>query len=190
MPPRSFVLDLPDDLRAALNARLVAQGFADYSGFANWINQALEERGLVLRVSRSAIHRHGQQFEEKLEVMRIATEQAKAIAAGASDDAGAMNEALIRLVQTKMFEALMNVEQEEDLGKIGVAIAHLSRASVTQKKWADEVRAKLEAQKQAAAAKVEAIAKTRGLTADVAALIRAEILGIKIESLPRERSDG
>lgn len=180
MPPRSFILALPDDLREALNARLVKEGFADYSGFAEWINQALAERGLELRVSRSAIHRHGQQFEEKLEVMRMATEQAKAIAEGASDNEGAMNEALIRLVQTKMFEALMEVEQKGDLGKIGIAIAHLSRASVTQKKWAEEARAKLEAQKQQAAAKVEAITKKRGLTADVAAQIRAEILGINI----------
>lgn len=181
MPPRSFVHNLPDDLRQALNARLVADGFADYSGFAEWINGELESRGLEMSVSRSALHRHGQQFEEKLEAMRMATEQAQAIAAGASDDEGAMNEALIRLVQTKMFEALMEVESKGDLGKIGVAIAHLSRASVTQKKWADQVRSKLEAQKQAAAAKVEAITKTRGLTPDVAALIRAEILGIKID---------
>jgi len=181
MPPRSFVLDLPEDLRKDLNGLLVSKGFADYSGLEAWLNQELQVRGLEIRVSRSAIHRHGQQFEEKLETMRMATEQAKAIAEGASDDEGAMNEALIRLVQTKMFEALMDVGSKDDLSKIGVAIARLSRASVTQKKWAEEVKTKLEAKKQAAAAKVDAISKTRGLTADVAAQIRAEILGINVD---------
>lgn len=101
MAQRSSLLELPDDLRKQLNARLVAKGFSNYDGFAQWLNNELETRGLELRVSRSAIHRHGQKFEDKLETLRVATEQAKAISEGAEDDEGTMNDALIRLIQTK-----------------------------------------------------------------------------------------
>lgn len=181
MPPRSSVLKLPDDIRRRLNVELVARGFQDYSGLESWLSDELSEQGLELRVSRSALARHGKDFEDKLEAMRMATEQAKAIAEGANDDEGAMNDALIRLVQTKMFEVLIDVDSKADLGKIGIAIARLTRASVGQKKWADEVREKLESKKRAAAAKVDAITKKRGLTPDVAAAIRAEILGIKLD---------
>jgi len=180
MARRSSILSLPDDLRQALNARLVSSGFADYSALEEWLNGELEARGLELRVSRSAVHRHGQQFEEKLEALRVATEQAKAIAEGAEDDEGSMNDALIRLVQTKTFETLMALEEGQPVHKIGLMVARLVRASVNQKKWASEYREKLEARKAAAAEKVEAITKKSGLTKDVAAQIRAEILGIKV----------
>jgi len=164
----------------------VANGFGNYTALANWLDKQLEERELEIRISRSAIHRHGQQFEEKLERLRIATEQAKAITSGTEDEEGAMNDALIRLVQTKTFEALMDIDDDEDsqkanLHKIGIMVARLTTASVRQKEWAMEARQKLAESKKAVAEKVEQLTKVKGLSTDVANQIRAEILGIKLD---------
>jgi len=182
MPRRSTLLQLPQDLRRALNEKLVANGFANYDVLEEWLNAECDSRGLEINVSRSSIHRHGQKFEQKLEKMRLATEQAKAIADGSGDDEGSMNEALIRLVQTKMFDALLDLEDDKQLSKFGLAISRLTRASVASKKWMTEVRTELEAQKQDAAQAVEKLSAERGLPNDVADMIRAKILGISVDA--------
>lgn len=184
MPRRSSFLDVPESIRSEFNERLVRSGFADYDGLTEWLNAQLEAEGLELRVSRSATWRHGKQFEERLERMRVATEQAKALAEGADDDAGAMNEALIRLVQTRVFDVLMELGddiQPGDLNKVALITARLTRASVKVKEWQQEVRQEIERKAAAAAEKVEALTGKGGLTQDVAAQIRAEILGIKVD---------
>lgn len=148
MPRRSFLADLPPDLRDALNARLIQKGFADYDGFEEWLNGELEDRGLELRVSRSAVARHGKAFAEKVEAIRLATQQAQALAEAAGDDEGAMNDALIRMVQSRWFEILRDMDNPKDMNKISLAISRLTRASVNQKKWMSEVREKLEKAKE------------------------------------------
>lgn len=182
MPRRSFVMDLPEDLRQALNTRLVAEGFRNYEELAAWLNEECEGLGIELRVSKSAVHRHGQKFEEKLARLRLATDRAKAITEGAEDDAGAMNEALVRLVQHENFELLEMLddldlappERAQVLGKLNVGIARIVRASVASKKWMHEVRERARSAADAAAA----VAKKGGLSADAVDSIRREILGI------------
>ena len=61
-----------------------------------------------------------------------------------------------------------------DLAKLAKAVAELGKASVMQKRWLSEVRAKAEA----AAANVEKIAKKGGLSSDSVEQLRREILGI------------
>jgi len=101
-----------------------------------------------LRISKTAAWRHGKDFEERLERVRIATEQAKALAEGADDDEGDMNEALIRMVQTRTFEVLMELGDDikpGDLNKIGLLTARLTRASVKAKEWKQDMRKRAEA---------------------------------------------
>ena len=142
MPKRSSILQLPEEVQAELNKRLVKNGFADYQGLADW----LDEKGF--QISKSSIHRHGQQFEERLAAIKVATEQAKAITAAVGDEEGAMNEALIRLVQERAFEVLVNLQTDDPekfakvFPKMGMMVARLGRAAVTQKKWMAEVKAK------------------------------------------------
>lgn len=188
MPRRSSILQIPEALRAALNGRLVSGGFADYEQLTEWLNERLEAEGMELRISKSALHRHGQQFEDKLEKLRLATEQAKAITAGVQDDEGAMNEAIIRLVQQESFDVLMSLGDMEDkadaariLPKMGLMISRIVSASVGQKKWMREVQEQLESRKAAAAEKIAALTAKSGLTAEVAAQIRAQILGIDVD---------
>ncbi|PCJ88593.1 MAG: terminase [Thiotrichaceae bacterium] len=177
MPRRSSILKLPEALRRELNSKLVSQGFANYDGLEAWLTDKLQALDLEIKVSRSAIHRHGQEFEEKLEKLRVATEQAKAISDGSEDDAGAMSEALLRMVQTKTFDVLMDMEDgDKNIHKIGLTVARLARASVNQKKWAAEVHDNL----KEVADKVDSLGKKGGLTKDVANQIRAQILGVNL----------
>jgi len=132
---------LPDEIRQALEQKLLRGGFSDYAGLAEW----LAEQGF--EISKSSVHRFGQNFEDRLRSLKVATDQAKAIAEASEDDAGAMNDALIRLVQTKTFELLVELEtSDKNLPKIGMMVAKLARAAVQQKKWQTEAEEKIRQQ--------------------------------------------
>lgn len=175
MAQRSKIITLPDDIKADLDKRLVEGRFSDYAAMADWLNGQLQEQGLQIEISRSSLHRYGQNFEERLAAITLATEQAKAVAEAAGDDENAMNEALIRLVQTKAFEALTDAETFESLPKMGIMISKLSKASVDQKKWAMEARKKA---LEEAADTVEATAKQEGVSPETIQKIRRDVLGM------------
>jgi hypothetical protein len=172
MPARSKITLLPPDIKAEFDRLLIAKNFADYDGIVVW----LQERGYD--VSRSAAHRYGQGFEERIAAIRIATEQARAITEAAGDDAGATGDALIRLVQEKAFQVLVKMAdldpEDVDFNKLTVAIAKLNNASVQQKKWQAEIRTKT----AAAADEAVKVAKSGGLSEEKAEEIRKRILGI------------
>lgn len=168
MSPRSKVAALPAGVKAWLDKALADNNFSDYEALAD----ELSGRGFA--ISKSALHRYGQNFEERLSALKMASEQARAVVAAAPDEEGAVNEALMRLVQEHLFKLLMSEGGQIDLPKVAKAVAELGRASVVQKKWQSEVRTKAEA----AASQVEKIAKKGGLDADTVAEIRREILGV------------
>lgn len=168
MPPRSKVATLPAEVKAWLDHALAENNFSDYEA----LSAELTERGFA--ISKSALHRYGQNFEERLSALKVASEQARAVVSAAPDEEGAVNEALMRLVQEHLFRLLMSEEGKIDLPKVAKAVAELGKASIAQKKWQAEVRAKAEA----AASEVEKIAKKGGLDAETVAEIRREILGV------------
>lgn len=172
VPKRSSIETLPPELKAWLDRALVEGGFANYRELA----AELASRGYPR--SKSAVHRYGERFEERIEQLRVATEQAKAVVAATPDDEGAMSEALLRLVQERLFAVLRELEIDPkrplNLGSVAKSIAELARATVTQKKWMTEVREKA----SAAAESVERLAARGGLSADAVQAIRREILGI------------
>jgi hypothetical protein len=114
------------------------------------------------------------------------------IQAQAGDDQDARSEALTALVQTELFEAILLLQEADDLGEDGkpadpgdrVAmlskaaknIATLTRSSIGLKTFQAQARARA----QAAAATVDKLARTGGMSADVAEQIRREILGIAV----------
>ncbi|SDI83837.1 Protein of unknown function [Pseudomonas flavescens] len=168
MPPRSKVAALPPEVKAWLDRELVDNNFSGYEA----LSAELAGRGFT--IGKSALHAYGQTFEDRLSALRVASEQARAVVAAAPDEEGAVNEALMRLVQEHLFKLLMTDGKPIDLPKVAKAVAELGRASVVQKKWQAEVRAKAEA----AASQVEKIAKKGGLNAETVAEIRREILGV------------
>lgn len=168
MPPKSKVLALPPEVKAWLDQALIENNFSQYE----LLSSALAERGHS--IGKSALHEYGQNFEGRLAALRTASEQAKAMVAAAPDDEGAVNEALMRLVQEQIFNSLMAQDGKVDLAKMAKAVAELGRASVVQKKWQAEVRERAEV----AANAVEKIAKKGGLSAATREEMRREILGV------------
>jgi hypothetical protein len=168
MPPRSKVASLPKTVKTWLDTALAENNFSDYEALAN----ELSERGFS--ISKSALHRYGQDFESKLSALKMASEQARAVVAAAPDEEGAVNEALMRLVQEHLFKLLMTGGDQMDLPKVAKAVAELGKASVVQKKWQAEWKEKTEA----AASRIEKIAKKGGLNQATVDEIRREILGM------------
>lgn len=168
MPPRSKVAALPAEVKSWLDQVLVENNFSGYEA----LSAELADRGYS--IGKSALHAYGQTFEDRLSRLRMASEQAKAVVTAAPDEEGAVNEALMRLVQEQLFNMLMAADGKVDLPKVAKAVAELGRASVVQKKWQAEVRERAES----AAAKVEKIARKGGLTAETVDAIRREILGV------------
>lgn len=102
---------LPPELRGELNQRLVSGGFSDYRGLSRW----LQERGY--EISPSAINTYARRFEQRLEAVRLATAQAKAVVEAAPDDDDRINQALLRIVQTTLFEMMIDLNDTRQ--KIG-----------------------------------------------------------------------
>lgn len=173
MPARSKIMTLPPEIKAELDRRLISGSFADYTALAEW----LQEQGI--EISRSAVHRYGQAFEEKIAAIKIATEQAKAITDAVGDDAGKMGNALISLVQEKAFDVLVKMTELDpdsiDFNKLTVAIAKLNNAAVAQKKWQTEVQKKAD---QAVKNIETKAAGKRSLDAETMKIIKEEIYGI------------
>ncbi|MGE0333216.1 MAG: DUF3486 family protein [Ramlibacter sp.] len=140
MPKRPKVLELPQEMRHWLEQALLANGFSDYVQLA----AELEKQGH--KIGKSSLQRFGTQLEKRMYQLKVATEQAKAIVEASPDDEGSMNEALIRLTQEKLFTVLMELDvdlESINLPKLTKAIADLARSSVTTKRYASEVRAKV-----------------------------------------------
>jgi len=172
MPLRSKVVTLPEKVKAELDRRLLGGSFSDYTALAEW----LKAQGF--EISRSAVHRYGQAFADRLSAIKIATEQAQAIAEAVGDEPGVLGDALTRLCQEKAFKVLVEMEDPEpknaDLSKMGIMIARLNRASVAQKKWMAEAKEKA----RSAAEDVSREIKAAGLSEEKAEEIRRKILGI------------
>lgn len=179
MARRSTIDKLPEEVRRWLERALTESGF---SGYAE-LESLMRDKGYL--ISKSAIHRYGQKIERRFGAIRAATEAARMLTEGAVDDQDARSEAVIALIQTELFESIVQLQEAEDeeidpqvrvalLSKVAKNVATLSRASVNLKKFQQEVRAKAEA----AASNAEKIARKGGLSAESVQALRREILGI------------
>ncbi|MDR1311116.1 MAG: DUF3486 family protein [Burkholderiaceae bacterium] len=181
MARRDSVTQLPKAVRDWLDKALIEENFTGYQ----LLETILREKGYT--ISKSAIHRYGQKIEKRFAAIKASTEAARLLTEGAADDQDARSEAVIALVQTELFESIVNLQEAaaEDidpqerialLSKAAKNIATLARASVNQKKFRQEVQARAEA----AAAAVAKVVKTGGLSDKVADTIRRHILGIVV----------
>lgn len=187
MAPRSKVESLPEDVRRWLERALTDSGFSGYEA----LEDMLRDKGYA--ISKSAIHRYGQKIERRFAAIKASTEAARLLTEGASDDQDARSEAVIALVQTELFESIINLQEATDeevneadrLGMLSSAaknIATLTRASVNLKKFQSDMRAQiareererlLEEQK----AKLDAMVSKGGVTLETRQAIR-ELFGV------------
>lgn len=132
--------ELPPEIVEAVNQKLV-DGFT-YEEIANWL------RSLGHEVSRSTVGRYGKEFLSKLERLKLAKEQAKAIVSEMGDaPATELHEAANQLAVQLIMETLIRVPdlEGEKVSELLKALAHLERSSVSREKLKAEFRQKAEA---------------------------------------------
>ena len=172
MPPRSKVHQLPAEVKTWLDRALADNNFSEYESLAD----ELKARGFA--ISKSALNRYGQDFEQRLVALKMASEQAKAIVDAAPDEEGAVSDALMRLVQERLFNLLLAEDGKVDLPKAAKAIAELAKATIAQKKFSIEqnARKKLLAEQEE---NLQVTAKAQGMNAEQIQFWREKVLGIK-----------
>ena len=177
---------LPDDLKDKLD-RLLSDGtLHSCRQLAKWLG----ENGFA--ISHAAIHKYGQKFERRLEAVRIATEQARVVCESFKDDDQQMQSALLRLVQTRVFEVLSAANERPkttrakaatpapppltpvNISGLARSVSGLVRAEVEHLKWRERTRAAL----AAAGSKLEE-ARREGLSETMADSIRSVLLDIE-----------
>lgn len=148
MPRRHKVESLPSEVRAWLERVLIDRAHPGYVALA----QMLREKGY--EISHAAVHRYDQRLQRTMAAIRASTEAARLIAQSAPDEADEHSAAVIRMVQSALFDAMVRVREAEDadpaeqvrlLSHAARAVAEASRASISQKRWQEEVRERLEA---------------------------------------------
>lgn len=184
MPRRSKIGTLPADIKAWLDQELIKR---DFSGYVE-LEELLAERGYS--IGKSIIHRHGEKLERRVEAIKASTEAARLISSAAPDEEDALTGSVISMIQSDTFEVLLALQEagEADakerlnlLNKAARAASDLARASITQKRWSSEVKAKLNAAKQRAIQEVEQVAQRAGMSDEDWGLIRAKFLGIEVD---------
>ena len=187
MARRSSIDGLPEEVRRWLQRALTESNFGGYKA----LEEMLREQGYL--ISKSAIHRYGQQLERRMAAIKASTEAARMLTEGAADDQDARSEAVIALVQTELFESIVNLQEAGDEGldpadRIGLLseaaknIATLARASVNQKKFRLEEQARIEreARERLLAEQEEKLQELRGsdgMSEQMESRIRRILLG-------------
>jgi hypothetical protein len=178
---------LPAELRAEFDRRLVEGAFSDYRGLSRW----LHERGYY--ISHTALARYGRALDRKLEALKLATEQARAVveAAGAADDT--INEGLMRLVQGDLFRVLVELKEADpekvDVNALARNVASICRSSVQMRRAAEEMRSGIGRRVLTAHRKVVAAARKGsrgGLSEAAEKRIRAALLEIAEMPMPSD----
>lgn len=189
MGRKSTIARLPPEVKAHIEA-LLARGSSTLDELIAELQQRWPRLAHAQELpSRSAVHRYGQKLERRLSAIRASTEAAKLIQAQAGDDRDARSEALTALVQTELFEAILQLQEADDpeadagerVGMLSAAaknIATLTRSSINLKEF--QAKAATQARRELLeeqAAKLAALPNKGGVTDDTKAAIR-QALGI------------
>ena len=181
MAARSSVELLPEEVRHALERRLAESGFSNYSELTEWLKSQGYE------ISRSAVHRFGQKVERRFASIKASTEAARLIADGAADEGDTRSEALMAMLQTELFDALVEIGEidEADLPPVmrfgmmadaAKKISALTSASTRLKQWQSSLKDKMDKK----FAELESESSKQGSTLDAETLrrIRQEVYGV------------
>ena len=148
--------------------------------------------------SRSAVGRYGQKLNRRLAAIRASTEAAKIIQAHAGDDSDARSEALVAMVQTELFEAILALQEVDEqppegmtaeevaanrvelLSKAAKNIATLTRGSINLKQFQAQVEERTrKAVLAEQEAKLQTIAKQQGMGREQLDFWMKEFLGVR-----------
>jgi hypothetical protein len=184
MPPVPKIAQLPEEIRRWLHETLIDRAFGDIVAVTDELQEMLRQAGIAMYIGKSAVGAESLKLKRAQESIRATTEAARLIADTSRDDGDMRSEAAMAIVQSEVFELLLQVRESESIEdpveRLGVmsesalALSRLSRARVNQSQW----RLKVEAAVKEAADAVTKIARTGGLQQAQVDEIRAQILGI------------
>ncbi|MBB1601570.1 phage protein Gp27 family protein [Variovorax sp. UMC13] len=194
MARQSSIVRLPIDIKAYIEAML-ATGAQTLDELIRDLQERFPAEAQAGTLpSRSAIHRYGSKLDRRLSAIKASTEAALLIRQHAGDSQDARSEALTALVQTELFEAILNLQeaQEEDvdagdrvamLSAAAKNIATLTRSSVNLKQFQAKVeedtrRKVLEEQRVLQEANLQEAAKAQGMDEAQVDFWRRKVLGI------------
>jgi len=172
---------LPPDLKEQLDQMLIGGTLHSCRQLSKWLG----DNGF--EISHAAIHKYGQKFERRLDAIRMATEQARIVCEQFKDDDAQMQGALLRLVQTQLFEVLTAAHEKEkgsaaqpgetvapvNITALARSVSGLVRAETEHQRWAERMRAGVVAVEE----KVEE-ARAKGLSPEAADQIKAVLMEI------------
>jgi hypothetical protein len=145
MATRAMETQLPPEIRTELEQRLIENGFANYAELHEW----LSEKGVSFGLS--TVKRFGKRFEQRCEMVRLATQQADMMRQHFGDDEQAMSEASLQMAQSRMFYLMLERGEEmtaKEISLITRALSDTTRASVAVKNYQANLRDKVEAKLQ------------------------------------------
>jgi Protein of unknown function (DUF3486) len=172
---------LPPDLKEQLDQMLIGGTLHSCRQLSKWLG----DNGF--EISHAAIHKYGQKFERRLDAIRLATEQARIVCEQFKDDDAQMQGALLKLVQTQLFEVLTAAREREkgsaaqpgetvapvNITALARSVSGLVRAETEHQRWAERMRAGVVAVEE----KVEE-ARAKGLSPEAADQIKAVLMEI------------
>ncbi len=182
LPPKTWKIKrMPRDLKEQLDKFLGEGEMHTSLQLCKW----LRDNGF--EISHRCIDDYRHKFERQLDSIRLATEQARIVCEQFKGDDAQMQAALMRLVQTRLFEILVVAKEKETSRKkrtsptvaaVNVAalarcVSGLVKAETEHQKWAEHMRAGV-----AEAAKKVEEARTKGLSKDAADQIKAVLMEI------------
>ena len=197
MPRRSTVYTLDEAVRATLDRRIVAAGFARYADHAAWL------AGQGYALSEAALQRYGKRLRRSAECdtarsseaaasaiarIRHSTEMARAINEAAGDDPLAMSARAAELCMVRLYEIAAREDIDvKTLQAISRSLNDSLRAMAAIRSEREEARkeAPREARKRAGAEM-----ERRGLSPEAVAAIRAAIEGVPPDFEERARQQG
>ena len=169
------------ELKAELDRKLMDGRLPSYEALAKWLG------GQGCKIVGIRPSGYGRGLEQKLDLVRLVTEQATAVIEASPDDDNNLSAALLRLVQQHLFEMLVDLKTDgltqRDIAKIADSVAQMTRATVIQQKWTSELKAKIA--ERVGAAEREVVAEVQraatvggGLSTEAEARIRRILLEI------------
>lgn len=183
MPSVGKIAQLPPSIRSWLHKAIVERGFGDIVALAEELNALCKEGGVAITIGKSAVGEESKRVKRAQEAIRATTEAAKLIAEAAPDEGDNRSAAAMAVIQSEVFELLLNVRESEGMpdsarmdvmNDAALAISRLSRARVNQARWNDV----LQARTKSAAEKASKLARKGGVSEATAAEIYNMVLGI------------
>lgn len=193
MGRKSSVSRLPAEIKTYIEAMLATGAQTLDEMIADLQERFPGEASAGQLPSRAALHRYGSKLDRRLAAIRASTEAAKIIQAHAGDDKDARSEALTAMVQTELFEAILALQEADELGEDGESkvdpgervellskaaknIATLTRSSINLKEFQAKVEKALLSKQEA---NLQEIAKAQGLDDAQVDFWKEKFLGIK-----------